>query len=312
MTSRISIRLIGPQGEPVNFKRCLLSHGVADLPPYAIDKPKSSLRATLYLGGTVRTVTVTSNSNDSASISVMGTRPSPDLRKKIRDAVTWIFRLDEDLSPFYEAIRQDSGLSWAVGAGRMIRCQSVFEDVIKTICTTNCSWSSTERMVNALVMRLGEPARATKGEPLKTFPSAYVLAMADDSFYRDIVRAGYRTKYIKAISEQVAFEDLDLEVLRKDHQAGLSDEEVEQCLLSLPGIGPYAAAHIMMMLGRYSRLILDSWTRPTYARIMGRESISDAEITRRFKQYGAYAGLAFWLTLTKGWLGEEEWKDTVR
>ena len=25
----------------------------------------------------------------------------------------------------------------------------------------------------------------------------------------------------------------------------------------------------MMMLGRYSRLILDSWTRPTYARLVG-------------------------------------------
>src|SRR3972149_1782826 len=28
-----------------------------------------------------------------------------------------------------------------------------------------------------------------------------------------------------------------------------------------PGVGPYAAAHIMMTLGRYHRLILDSWTQ---------------------------------------------------
>ena len=30
-----------------------------------------------------------------------------------------------------------------------------------------------------------------------------------------------------------------------------------------PGCGPYATAHMMMLLGRYSRLMLDSWTRPT-------------------------------------------------
>jgi 3-methyladenine DNA glycosylase/8-oxoguanine DNA glycosylase len=73
----------------------------------------------------------------------------------------------------------------------------------------------------------------------------------------------------------------------------------------LPGIGPYAAAHVMMMLGRYSRLILDSWTRPKYARLIGR-SATDPEIVERFSGYGPYAGLAFWLYLTRGWIEEPE------
>ena len=62
----------------------------------------------------------------------------------------------------------------------------------------------------------------------------------------------------------------------------------------------------MLMLGRYSRLVLDSWTRPTYARLVGRPTVPDQEIEERFSGYGPYKGLAFWLYLTRGWIGEEE------
>jgi hypothetical protein len=57
----------------------------------------------------------------------------------------------------------------------------------------------------------------------------------------------------------------------------------------------------MHMLGRSSRLILDSWTRPTYAKLLGLDMLTDAEIRSRFESYDRYAGLAFWMTVTKGW-----------
>ena len=58
----------------------------------------------------------------------------------------------------------------------------------------------------------------------------------------------------------------------------------------------------MMLLGRYSRLVLDSWTRPTYARLHGKAG--DRVIERRFRRYGPFAGLAFWLYLTRDWVEE--------
>jgi N-glycosylase/DNA lyase len=60
---------------------------------------------------------------------------------------------------------------------------------------------------------------------------------------------------------------------------------------------------MMMLLGRYSRLILDSWTRPKYARLKGRKA-ADNTIERRFRRYRDYAGLAFWLYLTRDWVEE--------
>ena len=98
---------------------------------------------------------------------------------------------------------------------------------------------------------------------------------------------------------------LDLEELAASRSPDLPDDEVVERLLALPGVGPYAAAHIMMLLGRYSRLILDSWTRPTYARLTSaRKAVADRTIERRFRRYGRYAGLAFWLVLTREWVKE--------
>ena len=124
------------------------------------------------------------------------------------------------------------------------------------------------------------------------------MAGAGEEFYRDVVRAGYRGAYLRSLAESVAEGRLDLEAL---NDPGLTDDEVAERLLALPGCGPYATAHMMMLLGRYSRLILDSWTRPTYARLSGRKA-ADRTIERRFRRYRDYAGLAFWLYLTRDWV----------
>ena len=215
------------------------------------------------------------------------------------DRLRHMLRLDEDLSRFYELAHADPDLTWAAaGAGRMLRSPTVFEDVLKTICTTNCAWSGTVRMVTALVEHLGQPARGGG----RAFPSPTALAEAGPAFYRDVARAGYRGAYLHALAEQVASGSLDLEELT---DRGLPDAEVEARLLALPGVGPYAAAHVMLTsLGRYSRLVLDSWTRPTYAKLAGRKA-SDRTIARRFRGYGEFAGLAFWLTLTRDWVPEQ-------
>ena len=60
----------------------------------------------------------------------------------------------------------------------------------------------------------------------------------------------------------------------------------------------------MMLLGRYTPLVLDSWTRPKYLKVSGAKRAKDATIERRFRRYGPYAGLAFWLYLTRDWVDE--------
>jgi 3-methyladenine DNA glycosylase/8-oxoguanine DNA glycosylase len=280
----LEIELVGAGGEPVDLKRTLASHGVADLLPNRLDEQAWTLATTLDIGGRAHEIRLSEGSPGHARFE--GAR-------RALPVVRHMLRLDEDLSRFYALIAEDPELSWvAHGAGRMLRSPTVFEDVIKTVCTTNCAWSGTVRMVTALVEHLGIDGR--------TFPSPTAMADAPAGFYTDVARAGYRGPYLQAIARSVADGTLDLEVL--DGRSDVSDEEVAERLLALPGVGPYAAAHIMMLLGRYGRLILDSWTRPTYARLAQRKTVKDSTIERRFRRYKDFAGLAFWLYLTRDWV----------
>jgi N-glycosylase/DNA lyase len=285
------LELAGAGGEPVDLRRTLVSHGVADLPPNVIDQEAWTLTTTLAQPGAATTVTVSEGANGRARVSGSGPRAG------VLETIRHMLRLDEDLSPFYALAREDAGLAWtAAGAGRMMRSPTVFEDVVKTICTTNCAWSATVRMTTALVGHLGEQAPDGR----RAFPTAAAMAEAGDDFYRDVVRAGYRGAYLRSLATAVAEGRLDLEAL---NDRALGDDEVAERLLALPGCGPYAVAHMMMLLGRYSRLILDSWTRPTYARLNGRKA-ADRTIERRFRRYRGYAGLAFWLYLTRDWVAD--------
>lgn len=298
--------LRGAGGEPVDLWRTINSHGLVALPPMRIDEEARALEVTVPLpGGRPRTVLLSEGGSDTARVAVQGRRPSARQGVHILEAVAHVLRLDEDLSAFYAVAAADPDLSWSArGAGRMIRSATVFEDVVKTICTTNCTWSATERMVGALVEHLGEPAAGARKDGVygRAFPSPEAMAGADEAFYRDVVRAGYRGAYLRSLAASVVEGSVDLEELDRVAPEDLPDEELAARLLALPGVGPYAAAHIMMMLGRYSRLVLDSWTRPKYARLNGGRPLKDTTIERRFRRYGPYAGLAFWLHLTRDWV----------
>jgi 3-methyladenine DNA glycosylase/8-oxoguanine DNA glycosylase len=283
------LELRGAGGEPVDLLRTITSHGVADLPPNDIDLEGETLTTSLALPRGAATVRISAGRRGYAQVE--GTGPSAGGL----DAVTHMLRLDADLSAFYAVAASDPDLSWAAaGAGRLLRSPTVFEDVVKTICTTNCAWSATVRMTTALVDHLGPEAPDGR----RAFPTPAAMAEADEAFYRDVVRAGYRGAYLRSLAESVSAGRLDLEALDDPE---LSDDEVAERLLALPGCGPYATAHMMMLLGRYSRLVLDSWTRPTYARLRGRKA-ADRTIERRFRPYRDYAGLAFWLYLTRDWV----------
>ena len=304
--------LVGSGGEPVQFRRTVLSHGVASLPPVQAAEDGSSFAVTLRLAEHRARVVDVGPGDDASShvsISVRGHAPGRADRAEIVRAVRHILALDEDLSEFYDLCATDPALDWIpAGAGRMMRCATVFENVVKTICTTNCAWSATVRMVDALVQHLGvaAPGAPVQGAFARTFPSPFAMAEAGEDFYRDIVRAGYRGSYLISIARSVAEGAVDLEELGRASREDVPDDEVAARLQALPGVGPYAAAHIMLMLGRYSRLILDSWTRPTFLRMSGARRAKDSTIVRRFRRYGPYAGLAFWLYLTRDWVETPE------
>jgi N-glycosylase/DNA lyase len=269
-----------------------------------LDERARTLAVTVPVrGGRPRRVRIAQGPRGTAAVTILGPAAGTRVRADVTAGLEKVLRLGQDLSGFYAQVADDPDLAWvAAGAGRMLQSPSVFEDVVKTICTTNCAWGATVRMVSALVERLGVPAVGGEGPRSNLFPTPDAMATAPEAFYREVVRAGYRGAYLIALARSVADGDLDLEALERATPEELPDDELETMLLALPGVGPYAAAHIMMTVGRTSRLILDSWTRPKYARLVGRRTVSDATILRRFRRYGPHAGLAFWLFVTRDWV----------
>ncbi|MDP8972808.1 MAG: hypothetical protein M3N45_06435, partial [Actinomycetota bacterium] len=248
----VELPLKGPAGEPVDLKRTFRSHGLASLPPMRLGEDANVFEVTLPVYGfPSRTVLVSESGPEHGIVSAVGPSPGREEGERIFAAVRRVLRLDEDLSGFYALSTRDPDLSWVTkGAGRMVRSPTVFEEVVKTLCTTNCAWAATIRMVSALVEHLGEkaPEAPASGPWGRAFPTPEAMAGASEEFYRDVARAGYRGRYLLALSRSVAGRELDLESLDTSPEE-LLDEELEKRLLALPGIGPYAAAHVMMMLG---------------------------------------------------------------
>jgi N-glycosylase/DNA lyase len=292
--------LRGAGGEPVAFRETLRSHGLAWLAPNIIDEILPALTTTLPLAaGGARTVRILEAEPGFLSVTIAGPATAA-AHAEIERAVRAMFALDDDLSRFYASLANDADFAFARrGVGRLLRAPTAFEEVVRTICTTNCAWSATTRMLAALVEHLGAkaPGAPATGTAGRAFPSAAAMAAAPLAFYTDVVRAGYRGAYLRTLAEKVAAGTLDLDAWRAASRAELSDAELETRLLELPGVGPYAAAHVMLLFGRRSRLVLDSWTRPAYARLTGKKKVADRTIQRRFKKYGDEAGLAFWLFL---------------
>ena len=265
------IELRGAGGEPVDFRRTIASHGVADLPPNRIDEEAWTLELTLPLDGKAPRRPSSSPKGarvTPASEALAGRRVPTGLRS----AVAHVLRLDEDLSPFYEAASADPELAWVTtGAGRMIRSPTVFEEVVKTICTTNCTWSATVRMVSRArraPRRAGPAADGPYGRPSRPLRPWRARSASTRTSSRGLPRPVPPSRWrVRSRPGK-----LDLEALGCDGRDELPDDELAAQLLALPGVGPYAAAHIMMLLGRYTPLILDSWTRPKYLKVSGRQA----------------------------------------
>ena len=218
----------------------------------------------------------------------------------VRD-VRHMFRLDDDLVGFYQSMASEPEFAWIAseGAGRLLRSPTVFEDLVKMICTTNCSWALTEKMVGALVSELGDES----DDGRKSFPTAGAMARKPEKFFRDKIRAGYRAPYLKELAQRVASGVLDVESWLTN-EAPLDDLIKE--MKSVKGVGNYAAENLLKLIGRYDGLALDSWTRAQFARARNNDrAASDKKIARFYARFDSWRGLALWCDMTRHWLDPE-------
>ncbi|MEW6208676.1 MAG: Fe-S cluster assembly protein HesB [Acidobacteriota bacterium] len=286
-----------------SFKRTAISHGWSDLPPFEIDPRSWSLTRVISLDDRAVTVTIT-HTRRAVKVSVPGKASRRAIEQVQRDA-RHMLRLDDDMSEFYLLISRDADFQWVEteGAGRLLRSPTVFEDLVKTICTTNCSWSLTDKMVRGLVSALGRESNDRR----RAFPTAEAMAAESEKFYRDEVRAGYRAPYLKELAERVASGALDVESWLSSE---LSTAELKREMKRVKGVGDYAAENLLKLVGRYEGLALDSWVRAKFARLHnGGREVADKKIDEYYSRFNNWRGLALWCDMTRDWMedGAAKW-----
>ena len=281
-----------------SFWRTVYSHGWCALPPFSIQKESGTFSRIVSLADEVLVECVMRDARDKITVLTSSESAlSKEQKVHIKHQLRVCLRLDEELSEFYAEAQRSPRFRWIpkAGAGRMLRAPTVFEDVVKMICTTNCSWSLTEVMVQNLTTRLGKCFE----DGNYSFPTPEAIAGISDAFLRKNIRAGYRSPYLLELAENVSSGRLDLESWRS---SSVPTEELFKIAKSVKGMGDYAAGNILKLIGRYDYLGLDSWVRSKFYDLhtKGRK-VKDSTIEKHYAPFGKFRGLFFWLEMTRHW-----------
>ena len=279
-----------------DFKRTVLSHGWSQLAPFKIDEENWILDGVLVAEKPYY-VKIT-EAEKGLNIEVFANNLREKTSQKIARDVRHIFRFDDDLGEFYKLIKSEKRFAWIAkqNAGRLLRSPTVFEDLVKTICTTNCNWAMTKIMTTNLVEKLGEVSEYGK----KAFPTAEAMAKMPVEFYKNEIRAGYRDTYFKELAKKIVEGKLDVESwLHTD----LPTKELKKEMKKVKGVGDYAAENLLKLLGRYDGLALDSFLRGGFYKKHNSEIVcSDKDIEAHYERFGKWKGLAIWCDMTEKWM----------
>lgn len=314
-----------------SLARDLCSYGYFLLAPNHWDVRKQAFQRTFLVGGAATTVRTTQLKVGAplkaASDMVLNGAQCDELRAQI----CRMLRLDEsadDIAAFHVADPR-----WlANGRGRLMRSPTLFEDMIKTVTSCNVTWPSTIVMNRRLCEVLGRKS-ASGGF---AFVDPQKLARTRPQTLRARCRVGYRDQRLIDLAKlYVAAEKSrarDAAELAKQGRAPTGvvpskarkvqttravklpprinlpwledpttpDEAVFKSLVALPGIGPYAAANIMQLLGRYARLPLDTESVRHGKSLLGFKGSSTQIMKMVHAHYAPFAANAFrsyWLEM---------------
>jgi 3-methyladenine DNA glycosylase/8-oxoguanine DNA glycosylase len=282
----VGSRLTIPTPSDYRFARDVCSYGYFLLAPNHWDPRTRVFSRVLDLTGGEAGVAIRERQRGTIEAKFSRTLDNRD-RAEARRQIARMLRLDEPTS----VIREFHRLAprWRrSGRGRLMRSPTLFEDVIKTVTSCNVTWPSTIVMNRRLCEVVGRGG---------AFPTPRLLARARPTTLRARCRVGYRDARIIEIARLFHLGKVNEEWLA---DPATPDDDVWEALLEWPGIGPYAAANIMQLLGRYSRLPLDSESLRHGKAVMGLKG-SDRQIMRavheHFAPLGSHAFRGYWFEL---------------
>jgi 3-methyladenine DNA glycosylase/8-oxoguanine DNA glycosylase len=278
---------------PFRLAAVVRSHGWFQTAPFTWDGDGDNLRRMETLPGGVAEITIRPISTG-VSVTVDRALDERD-RAELRVRVRRMLQLDADVAGFLEAVAYDAPLAADLashGAGRLLAGTTLYEDVVKTICGTNITWTQAVGCIE----KIG--AWGDQG----AFPQPEVILRKGPEKLRTEARVGYRAPYVVAAARAA----LDGTLAEIEAEArGLDGRELAKRVETLPGIGPSSAGFLGLLMGRFDLLVIDSATLRHAAEVWfkGRKP-SKHEIAAKVAPAGEWQGLALYWAMMRSWQRE--------
>jgi N-glycosylase/DNA lyase len=261
---------------PIDLGLTVASHGWVHLEPWRWEAETGTLSRAERIGGRIGTIALRQRDATTLILSSAGFSQRADT-EILRRVARWV---SAEWSPAAAVAALAAGFAdeaalIARGGGRLLRCSTFYEDFIKTLLTVNTSWSGTCRMSAALVAEPGAGA----------FPLPQAVIEYGEERLRQVAKLGFRAPTAVAATERMLADGV---IDAKGH--GDPDRLDHDYLLSLKGIGPYAAAHCRMLLHDFSRIPVDS---VVVAHLRERHATTPEAFIAARAECGIYLGLGY-------------------
>lgn len=269
------------------------SHGWCELTPFSVNPKEQTLERILQLPDGIPVKLVMKGRKNEVDVVLQADRRlSTEDLVIIETEVRYFLSMNTDLSALHELTRGEAGFEWIAmtRAGRLLRSPTVFEDLVKTLCTTNTTWKQTKRMVQDLCGSLGAKFK----EDGYSFPSPTSLARSSQEVLRS-AGLGYRAQYLLDLAAAVSSGDLDVEAWAL---STAPSKELARAMARVRGIGSYASANMLRLLGRTDHLYVENWMLRTFSlkRNAGKPT-RGSDLADYYSRFGEWKGLVLWLDM---------------
>ncbi|KAH0698543.1 hypothetical protein KY284_012758 [Solanum tuberosum] len=290
-----------------NLEKAVCNHGFFMMAPNHWDPSTKTFSRPLRLDDSIRSaLTFISQppGEDHLVITVYGaTILSSKDEGAIQSQVKRMLRLsdkDEQDVTYFHKLHPHAE---AKGFGRLFRSPTLFEDVAKSLLLRFCPWKTSLDLAKALCdvqlkkVRMSKRKRANIGD----FPSPRELASFREEELNDKGKFGYRAGDLIKLAKQVANGKIKFD----------SADEGHYSKLKINGAGPFTTNTIMMCIGHYHNIPIDTETLRHMKEFHGlnmrkrkKGPISvetKAKIQEFYKIYHPFESLAYWFELANSY-----------
>jgi len=242
----IKIRFNKP--ELFSLEKTVMSHGWVMLEPYSWTQ--QILSGVTNLGGKSVSFSIRETKFSILAEAECDRSREAELRAALRYALNLDFPLEKFAELAARVGRKELSLMAHDGWGRLLRSTSIWEDAAKTLLTTNCNWNRTREMTKNLCNLY----RSNCADNKPPFPLPGQISKNPELL--DEAGLGYRAPYLLELARRINVGDICFDSF--DRKLARNKSKAESCIREIRGFGPYAANHLLVLLGWHDCLVIDS------------------------------------------------------